>query len=356
MLKAMVVDDDRNVCEGLTRMIPWEDLGYTLVGCASNGDDGYKMALENEPDVVISDVIMPVLDGTQLCCRIMETMSGTSFIFISAYENFSSAQIAMSKNVHAYIVKPITRQKLDYISQCLTEIREKAEHIAFYKEILFSEAFQEKMNSMLGAGDSDGIRSVFDRIVCGIKYVDEDGILSSVCARLIRILFQHMERFGLGAENSGAYSDALEQIGRMKFKSDMIMYAADLYKRTLADTAQSKPHDNITVVMAGIKEYIDNHYSDQTLSCMSLAEEFHYSPGYISKMFNQKLGTTPSEYIMHVRLKKACYMLSYEDKQISQIAETTGFGNANYFTKVFRRKMHISPTRYRLTHSGKTKQ
>ena len=356
MLKAMVVDDDRNVCEGLTRMIPWNDLGYTLVGCASNGDDGYKMALEYEPDVVISDVIMPVLDGTQLCCRIMETMSGTSFIFISAYENFSSAQIGMSKNVHAYILKPITRQKLDFISQCLTEIREKSTHIAFYKEILFSDLFQNNLLSMLESDDAESIRSIFDRIVCGIKYVDEDGMLNSVCARLIRILFQYLERIGLGAEKSKAYSDSLEQIGKMKFKSDMIMYVADLYKRALAETAEEKPQDNITVVMESIKDYIDIHYSDQALSCMSLADEFHYSPGYISRMFNQKLGTTPSEYIMHVRLKKACYMLGYEDMQISQIAETTGFGNANYFTKVFRRKMHTSPTRYRLMHFGKNKQ
>ena len=64
MLKAIIVDDDRNVCQGLSKLIPWQKLGYELVGTASNGEDGYLLALEKEPDVIISDIVMPVVDGT----------------------------------------------------------------------------------------------------------------------------------------------------------------------------------------------------------------------------------------------------------------------------------------------------
>ena len=88
MLKAIIVDDDRNVCQGLSKLIPWQKLGYELVGTASNGEDGHLLALEKEPDVIISDIVMPVVDGTDFLQRIMDTMSNATFIFISAYENY----------------------------------------------------------------------------------------------------------------------------------------------------------------------------------------------------------------------------------------------------------------------------
>ena len=97
--KVIVVDDDRQVGLCLERLIPWKEIDMELSGVAYSGEEGFQLAIDVMPDVIISDLVMPGLDGAAFCQRIMDVMSDVAFIFLTAYEDFSAARLGMRYHV-----------------------------------------------------------------------------------------------------------------------------------------------------------------------------------------------------------------------------------------------------------------
>lgn len=353
MLKAIIVDDDRNVCQGLSKLIPWQKLGYELVGTASNGEDGHLLALEKEPDVIISDIVMPVVDGTDFLQRIMDTMSNATFIFISAYENFSTAQLAMQKNVCAYIMKPITRQKLDSISECLLTIRYRSESREFFRKILFSAEIEAHIWHLLENRNLPAIQELFEQITHqAVILTDSSGILQDACMKMYIILCRYLQENMPQLYQAQSQRITASDIQRMKVKSDLILAITELYREVLSQPSiPQQPAE--PSVCESIRQYIDTHYNDTSLDCVLLSRLFHYSAGYLSRRFSQEYHTSLSGYILSVRLRAACQMLANGDKKIDSIAKAAGFLNANYFAKAFRREMGMPPSKYRLLHVQK---
>ena len=93
MLKVMIVDDERIIRYGIISMVHWEKLGLELVGEASEGKEGYELFLQKRPDIVITDLKMPELDGLEMVRRIKETDENVKFIILSGYEDFSLSLI-----------------------------------------------------------------------------------------------------------------------------------------------------------------------------------------------------------------------------------------------------------------------
>ncbi|MGZ7441247.1 response regulator [Paenibacillus sp. TH7-28] len=113
MFKVLLVDDEIFVRKGLQKLIPWEDLNYTLVGEADNGDKALYMIEHLQPDLVITDIRMPILDGLDLIRSVKEDAdSDLFFIVISGYHDFSYAQQALRYGVHDYILKPVDDEEM----------------------------------------------------------------------------------------------------------------------------------------------------------------------------------------------------------------------------------------------------
>ena len=68
MLRVLLADDEEIIRNSISKMIPWESLGCELVGAAANGMEAYNMICDSYPDIVITDIKMPILDGLELRC------------------------------------------------------------------------------------------------------------------------------------------------------------------------------------------------------------------------------------------------------------------------------------------------
>ena len=98
-------------------------------------------------------------------------------------------------------------------------------------------------------------------------------------------------------------------------------------------------------------EYMDSYYSEP----LTLAGEAHrlsVSPSYLSARFVKETGMTFVEYLTHIRLRYACQLLEGLQMPIQQVAEWSGFSSSNYFARVFKAKMGVSPTQYRISHQS----
>lgn len=108
MHSVLLVDDEVFARKGLKKLIDWEAYGFQVLGEADNGEDALLLIEELKPDLVITDIRMPVLDGLSLIRACMDRkMAVPEFIIISGYDDFSYAQQAVRFGVHDFILKPI---------------------------------------------------------------------------------------------------------------------------------------------------------------------------------------------------------------------------------------------------------
>ncbi|MGN7940345.1 response regulator [Virgibacillus sp. 6R] len=121
--KVFLVDDDRFVRKGLINLIDWEGCGFEVCAEADNGEDALEYIQTNHPDLVITDIKMPVLDGLELIKQTVETKkSPPNFIIITGYSDFKYAQRAVKYSVDDFILKPVDK---DEIEETLKKVAEK---------------------------------------------------------------------------------------------------------------------------------------------------------------------------------------------------------------------------------------
>ncbi|MCR4922593.1 MAG: response regulator [Lachnospiraceae bacterium] len=124
MVKLFLVEDEIVMRDGIKRHINWKKEDIEFVGEASDGELAYPMILDLKPDILITDIKMPFMDGLELSSLVKKELPGIHIIILSGYDEFSYAQQAVSIGVTQYLLKPITPKKL---LESIKEVQEKIE-------------------------------------------------------------------------------------------------------------------------------------------------------------------------------------------------------------------------------------
>lgn len=103
----ILADDEQNILYGMQKGINWEELGFIVAGTAQNGKEVLEMMDDLHPDLVISDIKMPFMDGLELAKTIHENYMNTKVILFSGWDDFEYARLAISYGVSEYLMKPI---------------------------------------------------------------------------------------------------------------------------------------------------------------------------------------------------------------------------------------------------------
>lgn len=140
MLKVFLVEDESIVREGLRDNIMWQQYGYQFAGEASDGEMALPLIRKVKPDVLITDIKMPFMDGLALSRIVSQEFPQMKIIIISGYDDFEYARQAIRVGVEQYLLKPITKMTLQ---KTLEEIREKIESERAQEDYL--EKFKEEM-------------------------------------------------------------------------------------------------------------------------------------------------------------------------------------------------------------------
>jgi len=108
----LLVDDETAVREGIRSRTPWERYNFRVVGEAGNGIEALELVEELHPDVVVTDIRMPYLDGIELIQKIRLSHPTTTLVILSGYDEFTYAQQAMRYDVNEYVLKPVSVEDL----------------------------------------------------------------------------------------------------------------------------------------------------------------------------------------------------------------------------------------------------
>ncbi len=126
MYKVLLVDDENRITRGLRQIIPWEKLNCVVAGTAYNGEAGLQLAEELKPDILITDIHMPYMDGLEMIALLKPRHRAMKYIILSGYSDFKYAQRGIQLGVDNYVLKPVDERELESsIRKAISDIEEE---------------------------------------------------------------------------------------------------------------------------------------------------------------------------------------------------------------------------------------
>ena len=132
-MRIVVVEDEAPIREGMVKLLSKINADYEVVGKAEDGEKGYQIIKELEPDLVIMDIRMPKMDGLKMLKKLRDEQVKCRAIVLSAYSDFEYAQEAISLKIENYLLKPI---KIPELKRALKQVEESISQEKDEKQML----------------------------------------------------------------------------------------------------------------------------------------------------------------------------------------------------------------------------
>ena len=203
MLKTFLVEDEVVIREMIKKMIPWEQYGFELAGEASDGEMALPLILKSKPDLLITDIKMPFMDGLTLCKLVKKELPDIKIVILSGYDDFNYAKQAINIGVEDYLLKPITKNT--FIER-LEEIHNRYEHEKTQKE------YYEKFKLEMQEYERNASRDFFESLVRADFDLEEiyrraDRLNLDIVAEAYNILIFTPDASDSSYNSSEGYSD-----------------------------------------------------------------------------------------------------------------------------------------------------
>jgi two-component system response regulator YesN len=408
MVKLLIVDDEPLVCVGIRSMLKWEDLSVEICGTARNGQQALNMIEELKPEIVITDIKMPIKSGLELAEECHKKSGRLPlFIILTSFEEFEYVRRALVFQAVDYLVKlELTAETLSVaVKKALGQLREiqkAASPETMEKPLSFQSRrdnfFIRLCNNLFKnpeqfLQEKESLRLDLSGPFLMIIYGEITGINGSL-ADGVPMIQEMLEKIWpcyispLDAGHPGntmhfimalRLDDPENQNGRKRLEEsvrktmgivgdyynvtirmvggitvDNALHLEESYqsaRRFFSDTAKEYPlilfpHQNYQQqIVSKVEAYI-RHNLDKHLSLPDVAAEFNVSPNYLSQLFTRFAGEGFVEYITAARISMAKEMLIRNEGPVYDIAEKLGFESAFYFSRVFKKVTGISPREF----------
>ena len=410
MTKIFLVDDAPLVLIGMQGMLNWAELGYTVVGTARNGAEALKAIGETYPDIVVSDIRMPVMDGFTLAESCHKDGSALPvFIMLTSYEEFDYVKRSMRLGVVDYLVK------IDLTAESLTAALDKA-RAAVEKErrlqapaapAVSMDSYRDRLFLQLYGGLLTD-RAAFDRQCAELwldfhapQYVVALGsirtpelsteqllTLSTGVTRMAaetlpkyrpcRVIGMDLQHFSAllplqeGEDPETALTPALQATGQILYNyfSSQIYWAVGRAVPDILQISQSRQdalaaqqllrsesphafyHEKPNTPLdhrAQVVAQVQQYiraHLAEKLTLNDVAAVFNFSPNYLSQLFAQNSERGFVEYVTTARIAAAKELMAATALKIYEVSSRVGFDSAFYFSKVFKKLEGASPREY----------
>lgn len=357
--KAVVIDDEvwtREVIKGLGN---WESLDIEVVGEASDGEYGLELIRRLSPEVIITDVRMPHLNGIDLVGLLRRDGNDACVLIISGYDDFAYIRSALQLGVTDYLLKPIKAEELNaQLRRCTEKLAERAERSAAHAlETDFTgEAWagdyiaqQNELREALRARSAERIEARFQALGELVSAHESAQPPKSVVIGVYYTLENLLRRFIVDSgysitqiygeqENSFVFS-------RDTNLGDMLRFLCTLY-RTAAERVEALQHARNKLDVEQIKRYAADHCTEG-ITLEQTASRFYVSMEYLSKIFKATCGEGFTEYVTRLRMEKAMELITGSDLPLKDIGSAVGYYDQAHFYKTFKRVFGNTPGQYR---------
>ncbi len=199
MLKILIAEDEDIIRKGLMFTIDWLSMDCVIVAEAIDGEDGLKKIIEYKPDVVITDIKMPKLDGIEMVRQGLQYVNFKSII-ITSYTEFEYAKKAIELKAYEFLVKPIDENKIIEVIQGIHDQMDKSKKITFVLENLNNSSAKRDLSYYMDLDKSESgyVAKALEKIKekytekIGIESISEElGVSASYLSRKFKEITEH---------------------------------------------------------------------------------------------------------------------------------------------------------------------
>lgn len=355
MYSVLLVDDEPLAIEGLRMFVDWEQYGFRVCGACENGAEALAAASASMPDVIVTDIRMPDMDGLELIRQLHEErgLGGTAeIVVLSAYGEFAYAKRALQLGINHYLLKPVIEEEAaEVLSQIRMRLDSRRAALRNGKDVS-----EEASLPLLAA-------HLLKEVIEAIENADRDRAVDVVDRMFREWEGQSLEWAGLFAGSLGVQCGKLiresggDPACLLPPRSEPDTYGADgspvsVRTRVLSiveqaiGAVQSIRENRLGSTMIEIDRYVRENYRCP-LTIRDVAARFYLNPVYLGKAYQNKFGCGLLDRIHDLRIADACEKLRSGAESTGAIAEQVGYVHYHHFLQHFERRTGKKPAEYR---------
>lgn len=405
MFRLLIVDDEYYVRLGIKTAIDWSDIDVEVVGEATDGEEAVEMALLYRPDIILTDIRMPFMDGLILMERLRREMPECVFIVLSGYSEFEYVRQAIRQGALAYLLKPIDQRELkDTVLGVTKKLQAKKDTGEYYKALSdeYFELQQQFLQYLLQGGklSADMIKARLDEL--HLPVITAPYMVTMLCRnsneasgggqeRQVREILQkrlrdipQKKRMVVLLPYQWCVVAEIDESAKLRKCMRWWEETALILQRETGDTyvvgissvwrdfrevsqayqearhaADIKGFPGLNSVVSyqdafsacsrrevrDAVKYIKNHfYEDITVE--SAAQALGISASRLMHIFKEDLGVTFNARVMESRIDMAVRLIGTKRYRIYEIAEMVGYKDIRHFSRVFKRVTGMMPGAY----------
>lgn len=354
MFKVLIIDDEPWSREVVKALGPWSRLEVRIVGEAEDGTEGMRKIEELRPDIVITDMRMPGMDGVELLETMRNRWPQLRIIVMSGYDDFEYLKQAIRSKAIEYLLKPINPEELaaalaQSTKELIDELRSGSQSLAplfpSRAEMQRYTSSRERIYASLLELNQERTEEEFGKLIRDAEGAERGGLEVSHEARVVADLMLMLEQF---------LSDQSLTLGQLLPKKtvrrsarhngragETLRTVFEIYGLAIDELLAFRLSRN-RLDMDDVKGYIDAHYHD-AISLETVAGQFLVSKEHLSRMFKSSFGENLSDYIVRKRMEKAGELIADEGMSIKHAAQLTGYEDIAYFYRVFKKYYGMTP-------------
>ncbi|CAG7631895.1 response regulator [Paenibacillus allorhizosphaerae] len=336
MSRIFIVDDEPMICLGLQEIVKEYDR-FEEVHTYSDGRSALTAILADPPDLVMTDIRMPRMNGIELCRQIREHHLDTKVIVLSGYGDFHYAQQCMSYGVKEYLLKPVTETELYPV---LDKIVNEGSGRTF--SLSRFEAWMEQIEEALWLAQEKQLEVV---LAAGrSEFFEPTG---GGFALPLRMAVDGLELLAKKLNARGIYNFeiASELLRTEPFDADAFHAFSGQIDAWLQQLSEYRGGGQVNFFEASL-EFIDRHLCED-LTLETVAARLGLTPTYFSHYFKKMSGEPFVQYRLRKRMEEAKRLLSIPHYKIIDVVAEVGYDSYPHFSRIFKKSIGCSPTEYR---------
>lgn len=353
---AILIDDEVWTRDTLRRLGQWDTCEIDIIAEASDGEYGLELISRLQPDIIVTDVKMPHMDGIELLDILRERGNKAKVIFVSGYGDYTFLHGAMKLRAMDYLLKPVKSEELnELLMRCVRELDAQSNEKAFQKLDLYGfmnddwvkgyRLMLEAIYESLHSEDAALLHTRFQHLFDFISKQEGTAISKSLEICIYFDLHNVLQRFilesGYSLDNVfGEKSPSFVFSHDCTFK-DMLDFVESLSaeaRKSVAKLVKSKNRIDVQKV----RQYIDSNYLNK-ITLEETASRFYVTKEYLSRVFKMDTGDSFSDYMTGLKMKKARELLLVDRIPIKEIAQMTGYADPSHFYKAFKKYYGMTP-------------
>lgn len=403
----MVIDDEYLVRLGIKETISWEDYDIEIIGEATNGKEGLELAKKNKPDIIISDIKMPLMDGLEFVKRVKELNIDCEIIILSGYKDFEYAKGTLENGAYSYLLKPIDNDELvSTVKDSIAILKERREKENYYRHLEEElPIIRKKVVTNIISGNYSGNWQIEEKIeLYNIQIKNEGYVIygridhpenieeKEKIEKVIQVLHDNVMEQLKEVKNASLFSLTFadyfivfveNKINENRLKNYCILAVENFEKKyseivsigvsglyqgykcikdaynEAKKAAEQKLFpmiNNVSTATGSSNKYqlqvieamnfIARNYHKKDLTIKMIADHIYVSESYLMHVFKDNVGKTVNECLTEYRMMIAKKNLRSGKYKIYEIAEQIGYSDAKYFSQLFKKREGISPSEF----------